>query len=312
MTQLAQSSESVPLCSFIICTFARANLLEHCLLSLLRNPDFTFAKYEILVVDNANDGPTKELCHRLDSQIRYILEPRIGLSIARNTGGQEAKGTYLGYLDDDAKIHPDFFVAMKNLPYSDYDCFGGVYLAWFPFGRPKWLPSNFGNKIKLLSHPGVLEDGYLSGNLFFVKKEVLFNVGGFRTDLGMVGHRIWYGEEDELQDRIRAANYSIGFSPDLKIDHAVLPQKLTLSWHLKQSFVKGRMRQMRSPKPGSQLWMECFSVILLFPVRMLYHGFRWLFQSDFYWQNFVLFTVGSVTQTAGVTYQSIFGTREIV
>lgn len=56
---------------------------------------------EILVVDNASETPGVE---QIATQhgARYILEPRIGVSMARNTGLRHATGDIIACVDDDA------------------------------------------------------------------------------------------------------------------------------------------------------------------------------------------------------------------
>ena len=95
--------------SVIVCTRDRADRLADCLTAVLGQdyPDF-----EIIVVDNA---PASDAVARLVSRLRaagtrgvplrYVLEPRPGLSWARNAGLAEASGSIVAYLDDDE--HPD-------------------------------------------------------------------------------------------------------------------------------------------------------------------------------------------------------------
>jgi glycosyltransferase involved in cell wall biosynthesis len=92
----------MPLCSVVICTRNRAELLARCLRSLT---ELDYPTYELIVVDNtAGDREVEQLA--ADAGARYITESRIGLSRARNTGGQAAKGEIVAYIDDDAVAEP--------------------------------------------------------------------------------------------------------------------------------------------------------------------------------------------------------------
>lgn len=93
----------LPEISGVICTHNRERYLEKCILSLL-DQSLDADRYEILVIDNGSTDSTKEICDRFIEQpnFRYLFEPVLGLSQARNTGWQQAKGKYVGYLDDDA------------------------------------------------------------------------------------------------------------------------------------------------------------------------------------------------------------------
>jgi len=60
------------------------------------------------VVDNA---PSTDRTRRLVAgveNVHYVLEPRPGLDIARNTGIRESAGELIAYVDDDVSVHPDW------------------------------------------------------------------------------------------------------------------------------------------------------------------------------------------------------------
>jgi len=91
----------------VVCTHDRPQGLRAALRSLL---DQTHDAYEIIVVDN---GPsTDETCQVVaamaDARIRYVLEPRAGLSRARNVGARAARGEIVAYTDDDVAVDRDW------------------------------------------------------------------------------------------------------------------------------------------------------------------------------------------------------------
>ena len=97
--------------SVVICTRDRPESLKRCLGSLS-----ALAKkpMEILVVDNA---PTSDETHCILSSmigVRYILEPRPGLDIARNTGVLYSSGDIVAFLDDDVTVHPHWLEAIQR------------------------------------------------------------------------------------------------------------------------------------------------------------------------------------------------------
>ncbi|MFQ3635030.1 MAG: glycosyltransferase family A protein, partial [Cyanobacteriota bacterium] len=79
-----------PRISAIICTHNRAGYLAGAIASLLRQ-DLT-DPYEVLVVDNASTDATRAVVEPFlqDSRLRYVLEPTLGLSVARNAGAAQA------------------------------------------------------------------------------------------------------------------------------------------------------------------------------------------------------------------------------
>jgi len=93
--------------SVVVCTHNRATTLTRCLAGLQA---LTYAELEIVIVDNApSDGSTRAVVEQVmatDGRFRYVVEPRAGLSYARNKGLAAATGTYLAYTDDDVSVDP--------------------------------------------------------------------------------------------------------------------------------------------------------------------------------------------------------------
>ena len=104
----APASETV---SVVICTRDRPEHLVRCLRSLQQLsqlPD------EILVVDNApSSDATKQLVAQIPG-IRYVLEPRPGLSAARNTGIRHCTGEIIAFTDDDLTLHTDWIARLRQ------------------------------------------------------------------------------------------------------------------------------------------------------------------------------------------------------
>lgn len=89
--------------SIIICTRDRAPYLDKCLAMLGRLkcvPD------EIIVVDNNPKDNSTELVAANFPFVKYVREPRGGLSIARNTGLLHATQEIIAFTDDDAVTDP--------------------------------------------------------------------------------------------------------------------------------------------------------------------------------------------------------------
>ena len=91
---------ATPLVSVIIATHNRAHVISQAIESVLSQ---TFEDYEIIVVDDgSSDGTAGLLRERYAEKVVYISkETNAGLSAARNTGIQAARGRYVAILDDD-------------------------------------------------------------------------------------------------------------------------------------------------------------------------------------------------------------------
>lgn len=91
--------------SVVVCTRDRPDQLRGTLSALRRLPT---QPDEVVVVDNAPTGlATRDVVGDYPG-VRYILEPRPGLSIARNTGVRATQGDLIAFTDDDARPVKDW------------------------------------------------------------------------------------------------------------------------------------------------------------------------------------------------------------
>jgi GT2 family glycosyltransferase len=91
-----------PFVSVVICTRDRPDQIKKCLNRLTRQK---YPRYEVVVVDNA---PTSDALRAVveeeagkGAEFRYCVEPRPGLSWARNAGIGAAASDIIAFLDDD-------------------------------------------------------------------------------------------------------------------------------------------------------------------------------------------------------------------
>lgn len=101
------------LVSVIIATRNRTDQLERCLESLCKQD---YGRYEVIIVDNApSNDETANLIQRLSADhanLRYSLEPKPGLSYARNCGLAEAKGEIVAFTDDDVLVDSHWITSL--------------------------------------------------------------------------------------------------------------------------------------------------------------------------------------------------------
>ena len=91
-------------CSVVVCTRDRPDHLNRCLEAFSA---LVYPRYDILVVDNApSDSRTKEVAERWGAN--YIVEPRVGLSRARNLGARSSRSDIIAFTDDDSVVDSDW------------------------------------------------------------------------------------------------------------------------------------------------------------------------------------------------------------
>lgn len=99
-------SATRPRVSVVIPAYGHAELIEETLASVFSQ---TFRDYEVIVVDDGSPDDTGERLRPLadEGRIRYVAQANAGQGAARNRGLEEARGTYVAFLDDDDLWPPD-------------------------------------------------------------------------------------------------------------------------------------------------------------------------------------------------------------
>src|ERR1043165_9240448 len=112
--------------SVVICTYNRSKRLNLALESLAQAMPLPAWDSELIVIDNGSTDQTravvKESGHLLGRRLRYVFEPKQGLSHGRNRGIQEARGDIILFTDDDVTVERHWLVRMKEA----FDRFGSL------------------------------------------------------------------------------------------------------------------------------------------------------------------------------------------
>jgi glycosyltransferase involved in cell wall biosynthesis len=101
--------------SAIICTRNRAVSLARTLQTMAELELGSDAKFELIVVDNGSSDQTPQVVEQFVAlapfPVRYVPEPRPGLSAARNRGIKSSAGDLILFTDDDCLVAKDWVTA---------------------------------------------------------------------------------------------------------------------------------------------------------------------------------------------------------
>lgn len=118
--------------SIIVPVYQVEAYIDECITSILNQ---TFRDFELILVDDGSLDRCPAICDvyaQKDSRIRVIHQKNQGLSAARNTGLQEARGDYIGFVDSDDFIEASMYEKLlDNLEREKADisvC--GRYKVW--------------------------------------------------------------------------------------------------------------------------------------------------------------------------------------
>lgn len=103
------------LISVIVPVYKVEKYLKKCIESIINQ---TYKNLEIILVDDGSTDNCPQICDeyaKKDNRIKVIHKINGGLSDARNTGIQQAKGNYIGFIDSDDWISTDFFMELYIL-----------------------------------------------------------------------------------------------------------------------------------------------------------------------------------------------------
>jgi len=162
------------LISVIIPTYNRAHLIKRSAQSVLNQ---TYKNLELIIVDDGSTDNTKEIIDSIkDERIVYIKQENQGVSAARNTGVEKAKGKYIAFQDSDDVWHLDKLE--KQLLAIQKNNADLVFCKLFKFGNlmKRKVPKNI--------KEGFLQKDILPINIFpqtilskaYILKENKFNI----------------------------------------------------------------------------------------------------------------------------------------
>jgi glycosyltransferase involved in cell wall biosynthesis len=234
--------------SAIICTHNRDTYLGAAIDSLLAQ-DFA-AEFEVVVVDNGSSDRTCDVVAQRASnpRLKYVFEPIIGLSVARNTGAKVSSGEILAYLDDDAVASTGWLQvldhAYKNN--SKLAIAGGKVTLLWPQGalQPQWLTPglaanlgayDLGDSTIYINQPGLTPRGLN----YSIRRSFLAEIGGFDLNLGRVGKNLLSNEELQMTECALQKGWQVAYLPEALVAHNVAPERLNRSWFLNRGWWQG-------------------------------------------------------------------------
>lgn len=250
----------------VIATYNRAELLEGALRALASQEVAASLKWEVVVVDNNSYDATAQVVTAFSKTavipVRYVFEPQQGVSHARNRGIAEAGGSILAFTDDDVLPAPDWIAqVVAAIGRWSAHGVGGRILPRWEAAPPQWLTANrhllnrltvmdFGES-RLLPFPMQDRPQVWGANMAF-RRELFETVGGFDSHVGMVGTKLFRGEDVELINRALARGLRIAYDPALTVLHRIGPPRMRKAYFRKLDFDSGQGEALVKPVLGGR------------------------------------------------------------
>lgn len=242
------------LLSVIIPTRNRAQRLADLLDSLAGQEPVPF-EWEVIVVDNASTDATAEVTQQksetLPITIRHVVEPRLGLHYGRHRGAKEARGKVLAYLDDDMILDRQWIRGTDLLLEDKADAVVGRVLPKWEAEPPGWLAALWskGEHGSACWYLGLLDLGDLVkpiepscvfGGNCFIKKEILYSLGGFHPDAIPSPLLRFRGDgETGLMVKFKQRGLRSFYDPKATAFHIIDANKLTVEYVCSRAYNQG-------------------------------------------------------------------------
>ena len=252
-----ESDPPTPPISVVMCSRDRAKLLAEALGAVLETDYPTF---EVIVVDNA--GSTHETrdfaANHPDDRVRYVSEPRPGLSRGRNRGLRAAAYDIVAFVDDDVIVDRHWLtgVAAGFARADDVALVCALVAsgevrtrpqAWFD-NRVTWDDARIPRQYRLADPPDDVPlfpfqvGAYGTGACFAVQRRVYEQIGALDVAMGL-GTPTMSGEDIDLFVRIICAGWAVAVEPAAVV------------WHRHRAEISALKTQARGYGVGLGAWI---------------------------------------------------------
>ena len=253
----AESDPPTPPISVVMCSRDRAELLAAALASVL---DTDYPTFEVIVVDNAGaTDETRQLAgDHPDDRVRYVAEPRAGVSRGRNRGLRAAAYDIVAFVDDDVIVDRHWLTGLAA-GFARADDVALVCAlvasgevrtrpqAWFD-NRVTWDDARTPRQYRLSDPPGDVPlfpfqvGAYGTGACFAVKRSVYTRVGALDVAMGP-GTPTMGGEDIDLFVRIVCSGWAVAVEPAAVV------------WHRHRAEISALRAQARGYGVGLGAWL---------------------------------------------------------
>jgi glycosyltransferase involved in cell wall biosynthesis len=231
----------------VMSTYNRCDSLPTAMESVL-NQETGGVSYELIVVDNNSNDATRQVVESFISRghtnLRYVFEPKQGLSHGRNAGIENARGAIVAFVDDDVRAERDWIANIKRAfdTYADVECVGGKILPNWKTEPPAWLNSDHWGPLALQDYGDEPQ---------YADEETPLCLAGanvaFRRELFQ--HALFSPEFPRAQDmefllRFWHAGRRAMYVPDVVVFADVQDERLTKRYHRKWHATNGTFNSL--------------------------------------------------------------------
>lgn len=191
----------------VIPLYNKEHYIKNALQSVLQQ---SYQDFEVIVIDDGSTDQSLRVVERIISEkVTIIKQNNQGVSVARNTGIENAKGEYIAFLDADDYWHKDYLLTINELidGFPKSDIFVTAYEVDMGDGRINKSSQLKPEKGCLDSYWKTLTEKYdfVWTSAVTIRRESLIQAGLFR-----VGEKI--GQDLDMWARVARINPKVAYS----------------------------------------------------------------------------------------------------
>ena len=234
--------------SVVISTYNRCEMLSVALERLLLQQS-EGVSYEVIVVDNNSTDRTREVVERLigegHTNLRYVFEPKQGVSYGRNTGIACSSAEIIAFTDDDVRVGQGWIRNMKRAfdEYPDVDFVGGPILPEWKSEPPEWLTREHWWPLALLDFGDKPFYVNIDIPVCLPTANISFRRRAFDS-IGLFSPEFSGREDHELLVRLWRTDRQGIYIPDMVVTAEVQPERLKKDYHRKWNLTTGKFNSL--------------------------------------------------------------------
>lgn len=196
--------------SVVIPLYNKAHYIENTIRSVLHQ---TCQDFEVIVVDDGSSDDSLKLARKYESdRVRVIAQENQGVSVARNTGIENARGKFIAFLDADDAWQENYLATIQGLTdqYPESDIFVTAYTVDMGNGKLHYSTRLDSESGCLPSYWLTLAKGYdfVWTSATVIRRNALLQAGLFKP-----GEKI--GQDLDMWARVARINPRVAYSNKL-------------------------------------------------------------------------------------------------
>lgn len=266
---MTEKTEHINVC---VCTYKRPQLLRHLLHKISGQDTDGLFTYSIIVADNDHlrsaEPVVSEFAATSSTPIRYCVEPRQNIALARNKAIENADGNFVAFIDDDESPTKRWLLTLFTacVEYKVDGVIGPVKRC-FEEKPPKWvIKGNFYQR-PCYSTGLIIDWGKGRTNNLLLKREVFGSVEPpFRPEFRS-------GEDQDFFRRVIEKGHKFTWCNEAVVYEVVPPIRWKCSFMIRRAMLQGAISKL-SPTFGardivrSAIALPSYTVLLPFALLL--------------------------------------------